>query len=367
MAHRVSNQTLSQSARSGKMRLAPPLSRGAYFPVSTNEAKRSEIISKAPRCMRSWVAIRLSNRVKRGNAAEKQYRVDIHADMMKITRPRPLTGLPQEKHRGGGKRGEITGFSRASRKRLFQFMASVRNHGFMMFLTLTYDDVAWLIKSEAHQDDFEAFRKRFERQFPKWSAIWRVEVQQRKSGMLKTLHVPHLHLIIFTNQEVEQNEQDTFTEVFRQWGSKAWQEITNSKCDDHLIYGFDVSAVKSRKHAYFYVSKYVGKEDTDGIAIGRRWGRIGKFDTSISETFRLDDRELIELKRLIKRWIRNRNKKFAKRFAKTSVLNGFFVLGLGDTSAQGERYSLFAGGAAFLYAAKDTVAMARDRERGWGD
>lgn len=348
-------------------RNAAPLSSAAYFDASTKSRFAARIIAGARRGFRSWVALKLSNRVKRGEAAQKQWRVDVHADMIKITRPRVLTGLPQDNKPRGGLRGEVTGFSRESRKRMFEFMAQIRNTGGMLFLTLTYDDAAWLQKSEAHQDDFEAFRRRFERAFPTWRAIWRVEIQQRKSGMLRSMHVPHFHMIVFTGEGADDYTQAINTARLSDWGNAAWHEITASTDENHRLYGFHVTPVRNRRHAYSYVSKYVGKRDDDGISCGRRWGRIGKFDRSASERVALDDAEITALRRLVKRWLKNRNSRYARRFARQSCKTGFTAFGIGDTGTSGEVDIFTSASHQFIYEAKRQVRDKRERERAFGD
>jgi len=278
------------------------LSSLAYFPVSTKN--RHEKVKKAVNPFVAWLAMRKANRVKRGDVSEKQFRIDIHRDLLKVSRPRPLTGLPEYKNKGGGRRGKVKGFSNESRKRLIEFMACVRNDGFKMFLTMTYDDDAFMKRYGKHKQDFEAFRKRFERGFPQFSAFWRIETQTRKSGILKGTPVPHFHLIIFCNCEVKDEWHDKLTEMFRDWGAQVWQKITSSTDENHLIYGFHVTPVRSRKQAMHYVSKYVGKVDTDVLEIGRRWGRIGKFDIRPSEKIDMDVEEIIIFRRLIRRWLK---------------------------------------------------------------
>jgi len=337
---------VTQDLATVKRECDTPLSSVAYFPASTKNSQVSTYKPKNP--FASWVALKRANRVKRGNTEEKQYRMDVHADMVKITRPRPLTGLPEYKNPGGGIRGKVTGFSRESRKRLIEFMSCVRNDGFKMFLTMTYDDDSYMRRLGNQKADFEAFRKRFERGFPQFSAIWRVETQERKSGILKGTPVPHFHLIVYCNCEVKEEWHDKLTKMFQEWGTKAWQEIVSSTDKNHLIYGFHCTPVRNRKQALSYIGKYIGKVDRDKLSIGRRWGRIGQFDSSASAKIRMDVEEIIILRRLIKRWLRNKNREFASRFAKGRIVHGFSIFGLGDCRDGKGSTTIFEGYDQFL-------------------
>lgn len=285
--------------------------------------------------------------------AEKPVHIAIHADMLKVSISSVRRGLKDRSSSGGGVRGNVTGFSRASRKRMIEFMASVRNTGCMLFLTLTFADDTVYGLDEQKAPMFEAFRRRFEREYPGWKALWRIEYQDRKSGLHVGTFVPHFHLLIFTGVHYEKAELDYKAETFRQWGSQAWHEITSSADEGHIIHGFNVSPVRTRRHAQYYIGKYVSKLSNNYPSSGRIWGRIGKFDCSVSETFKLDEDEYIAFRRLIKKWLKTRvsplpenatekqiqkhkqrlkkQRKFSGRFARDGANLGCTVFGLGDT------------------------------------
>lgn len=336
---------------------------------------------------RAWYRRQIPNMQRA--AHPRPYKISIHADMMKVKTSDIDRGVTPNERKGGGTRGIVRGFSRASRKRMIEFMASVRNTGSMLFLTMTFDDSVIIRLDDELTAMFEAFRHRFERQYPGWRALWRKEYQDRKSGDYAGLFVPHFHLIIFTGVDYAKHEQSTLAEEFRAWGAEAWQEITGTTDPNHLIYGFDVSPVRSRKHAYSYVGKYVAKQEDNGIEGGRRWGRVGKFDTSVSETFRIDEDEYIVFRRLIKRWLRNRagklpdnasakqrakhqarqraNRSYAKRYAGQPTSQGCTVFGLGDTTNDNLSKGLFPDYWQFVYEARRQVAQRREDERGLSD
>lgn len=292
-------------------------------------------------------------------------RVRVYADMLKIDSPEFMNGKRPRSTEwsGGGIRGDVVGFSRASRKRMIEFMAKVRDQGDMYFVTMTYDDWSWLKKADAHQDDFEAFRHRFERAFPNWKALWRVEVKERLSGDLIGSRVPHFHLLIWTGRNDDDETKRSNTAGLQAWGVRAWGEILQTENLHFSHYGFHVSPVRNRKHAYSYVSKYIGKRDDDDIACGRRWGRIGRFDTSHSETITLTEDEAVNLRRLIKRWLRNKSRAFSSKFAKYPVAKGYTIFGLGDTEGTGLKHGLFEGYNQFIVEVKRQSAEKEQRER----
>jgi len=113
-------------------------------------------------------------------AKDGQYEVTINADLVHV-KVFGLTHYPAGKSSTDGKRGNVVGFSRRSRKRLIEFMASVRHDGDMLFLTLTYPD-KFPVDRETWFRHFEAFRRRLERMSPEIAVIWRKELVERKSG-----------------------------------------------------------------------------------------------------------------------------------------------------------------------------------------
>jgi len=316
-------------------------------------------------------------------------KVAVHADMLKIKIPAQARGAKDRSSSGGGIRGNITGFSRASRKRMIETMASVRNTGGMLFLTMTFDDSVLMDLDSNLLPMFETFRRRFERAYPTWAALWRKEWQDRKSGDFIGTFVPHYHFIIMTGVHYEKQELEALSQSFAAWGKDAWHEITSSSDENHLVYGFDVSPIKSRKHAYYYVSKYIAKQDSKGEFAGRHWGRIGRLDCSVSETFSLEESEYIVFRRLVKRWLKTRcsalpetasekqkqqhrrrlsaQKNYSRRFAHQSCTAGCTVFGLGDTHTDGTTRSIFAGYWQFIAEAQRQVADRRERERAYGN
>lgn len=275
--------------------------------------------------------------------------LSVYADMIKLKSPmqKPIH-TPDEKTR---RRGNVRGFSKRSRKRLIEFMARVRLSGAMFFVTLTYPDVFPVEDPEQWDRHFEAFRDRFERRFPTYRAIWRKEFQDRKSGLYKGQIAPHFHLIIFTNIDPDTGHMDAIADTLYGELSPMWHEVVNSYDPEHLRHGAHVAAVRSRKHAYAYVSKYVAKIEDDNYEFGRRWGRIGRFNTDPSIEIMLNREEYFQLRRIIKRWLKKRGRKYWRRFARQNCAFGCTVFGLGDGQTD-EEFNEAANWIQFLHAAK---------------
>ena len=91
---------------------------------------------------------------------------------------------------GGGQRGTVSAFSRASRKRMLERLARLQPEdaqGPMSMITLTYGEQ--FPDAQGAKRDLVAFWKRVRRAFLGAGAIWRVEFQKRGA--------PHFHLIFY--------------------------------------------------------------------------------------------------------------------------------------------------------------------------
>lgn len=379
VAMRINRTIESTSRASGNAAL---LSSAAYFDAKYENTHTPRLTDRTKSL--NWNMNRVQSGQQRRLRHQQPARIRVYRDMFKLDYPDSLNGRKDKASWSGGtpvekfeesfggvigisipragisKRGVISGFSRSSRKRMIELMARIRESGDMYFVTMTYDDDSWLRSGGNHQVDFEAFRRRFERQFPTFKAIWRLEIKERLSGTLIGQQVPHFHLLIWTNRSDSDAWKEAFAESLQAWGVLAWGAILGTAHPDFERYGFHVGQVRSRKHAASYVSKYLAKCDEDNLPCGRRWGRIGKFNTSCSEIVLLTDDETIELRRLVKRWLRNRNANFSRRFAKLSTQKGFTVFGLGDSFENGTM-TLCSGG---LWQFVDTVKRyTREREQ----
>jgi len=296
------------------------------------------------------------------NPLNNYMQVNIHADMLDFSAIHQIGSLAPAIS-GGGLRGTVRGFSRSSRKRMIEFMAKARIVGQMLFATFTYPDEFPVDDKETWHAHFEALRRRIERKYPDYRILWRVEYKRRKSGINFGMVAPHYHMIIDTLNETELNvREDTYIDYgvakpkatstlsreFETWSLQAWSEIVGSDDVKHSEHGCFTVACRNRRHAYHYISKYVAKIDYDDYEVGRRWGRIGQWDTSASGAVILTKIELIELKRMLRKWMKSKGIDYRKFIASMPIANGFGILGIGDTASTGKLFESMLNHAAEL-------------------
>jgi len=247
------------------------------------------------------------------------FALEIFSGISFIKRLEPGSGT-----KGGGKRGKVSNFTKNSRKRLLQKMACFRNMDAGYFATFTYPG-HFTYSSEDCKSHLALFRKRLLYLLPDARVIWRMEVKKRLSGESFDEPVPHFHLLIFG---LPYGHESEYQATFARW----WNDIANNQRHINANLRCDVSQIRSRKQAIFYASKYAAKID-DGLdsTFGRHWGIFGVWDESMSMSINMTMREMLQLKRLIRAWMRSRGKdSIAKLFAGIREDFGIAVFGLGD-------------------------------------
>jgi hypothetical protein len=167
--------------------------------------------------------------------------------------------------RCGGIRDRVRGFSRTSRRNLLRRLASINRSAFrafrgrMIFVTLTY-------AGEYPQDHvvckrhLKALRKRLQREYGTFAALWRMGIQRRGAW--------HFHLLLFVGPSVGPVGE------LRRFISSSWYEVTGKISEGHLRTGTRVEVVKRWKQATSYVERYMAKpeEFPEGLQTGRIWG-----------------------------------------------------------------------------------------------
>jgi len=301
--------------------------------------------------------------------------VEVYADMIKVRVP---TKNPVK---GGGERKEIKCFSVNSRRRLIQKMAQWNLDGvYSSFLTLTYPCLyaaSWKIWKR----DIEVFFKRLARKYKDIIGLcWRLEEQKRGA--------PHFHMIVASEgsictcgtQEMREykghkrlvHKHDCIIHQFRKDIALMWADVVASgykmaggdmdayapEYEKHLSAGTNAESVNSRKQLMAYVSKYLAKVEVCESCKGKNvvdsvcrncgciqekdnsiqgWGRIwgfrdlnGELDFAPVETVELDYEEAVNLKRIVRKWMKARgNVKYAQR---VNGMASYSVLGLGFQS-----------------------------------
>lgn len=257
------------------------------------------------------------------------HKVSVFADMVDVQglNPPKREFVPSTKQK-------LKGLSDKARHSMIEFLAKIIEVP-DFFVTMTYsDDVAYQAYLKMH-GHFEIFRKRLERRYPNIRAMWRIEFVTRKSGVLTGTLIPHFHLLIWLPESMTEYEKECLLAGEGQQWRNWWHEITHSSDMHHKAkYGVKVEAIKSRRHAYAYCSKYLAKDTFENVEAGRRWGRIGKFEQPTEAEALLTGREYIHFKRLLNAYIKSKAPKFYKSFRRMNVHTGCSVFGLGFISQE---------------------------------
>lgn len=148
-----------------------------------------------------------------------------------------------------GKRSAVTLFSRASRLRLLQKMATIKSNGLKsVFITLTYgQNFPSPREAKRHLD---TFLKRVRRHHDGVSGFWRLEFQERGA--------PHFHLLLFGLPYVPKEK------IASWWGEIVGADYWDTSVFPNRVPFTRIEALHSHKHASRYVAKYVAKADAEG-------------------------------------------------------------------------------------------------------
>lgn len=223
--------------------------------------------------MRSGVPFAVSEGVERGcslSTAHIRPHVEytLGAGLLKAHR-----GGMKDEQVGGGIRGQVNGFSSASRLRLMRTIASVRLDAELpLFITLTYPES--FPDARSSKRHLKMFFQRFNRSFPGHGSIWKLEPQKRGA--------PHYHILTWG-----WNSADPLL-----WIPGTWYQIAGNNDVKHLHWHMGamgnqicVQQVQSREGVMRYASKYLGKTfEVEGWEnVGRYWGIINRENIPFGE------------------------------------------------------------------------------------
>lgn len=228
--------------------------------------------------------------------------------------------IPQNKRSGGGARGEIIGFSAASRKRLIELINLWRNTEDMVFVTLTYHN-EWSDDWRDWKRQLDTFIKRLKYHYPNARGIWRLEFQKRGA--------PHFHLLVAGMPDLIQGIIKDVTE----W----WGELAHKTSEYKGIYATKVERIVNRKQAGYYVTKYVAKlEDNqqDEKPSGRVWGKFGEIDLS-ERVIPMLIENLRQIRNYVELVLETKEHPYALRLKNAQQGVGWSVFGIGDCGESG--------------------------------
>lgn len=195
-------------------------------------------------------------------------------------------------HSGGGRRGEVAGFSAEARKRMIHMLHSVKFQTAVM-VTLTYG-ADYPKEWKKWKANLKEWRRRFEFRYGHTKAIWRIELQKRAA--------PHFHILYLDMPFIP---VDTL--------QSSWYDIIKTPPELRYGNGLDLKAVRgssSHKQIMAYVSKYIGKVERyddweEKPKIGRIWGYWNLKEEPFLEC-ELSEFECKEVaKRVMSMWAKN--------------------------------------------------------------
>lgn len=191
--------------------------------------------------------------------------VEVHIDgsLVKVNVGR-LKIVARDVNTAAGARGEVTSFSRSSRRRLMRLIAKTDRSDKPLFVTLTYPG-SFDSSFDGWKRDIDVFGKRFARRFGEGSFVWRLEFKKRKTGAMKGEVAPHFHLLVW----------GVGLSDARSFADKAWYETVGSGDQAHLRAGVSCQHLRRWSGTISYVSKYLAKvEDMPAGWKGRVWGVV---------------------------------------------------------------------------------------------
>jgi len=179
----------------------------------------------------------------------------------------------------GGKRGQISGFSDASRRRMMRKIAKMERAKKPLWFDLTYPDEFYQDRYDGRklkEEHLKKFYQRLEYLYPEVGLIWKLEYQSRKSGLHVGKFFPHFHMLVWGLSGEDLYELQKVVAVL-------WWEVCGKLSDDHLKAGTSVERIRSPRGVFWYASKYMTKTvddmreyDQDAQAVGRWWGVKGQ-------------------------------------------------------------------------------------------
>ena len=220
--------------------------------------------------------------------------VELQGDVIRLR-----TSSTFERERKKHVRGKVTIFSRKSRRRLLEVFARIGDTKMpRVFLTLTYPSN--MNDAKTGKEHLRAFLERVRRKFPRASAVWRIEYQERGAV--------HFHLLFFNLPFWKADN------IRQAWGECIGEENPR----------IEIKTCRSRRNSTYYVSKYVAKVASEaGVSLsnvpylhaGRHWGYFNKPEIPMADLIIFDvleDKKAFwDLRRAIDRYYPKRKKSYA--------------------------------------------------------
>lgn len=184
--------------------------------------------------------------------------------------------------RGGGrpfvpgnesKRGEVAGFSQASRRSLQRTLATMDRHAYTVTMCLTLPGDCSSIDHASATKLFQTLARRFtsKARFRMVSVMWKRELQSR--GAL------HWHLLVYGVERGSDLEASARAWLVSQWNALCCQDLTASAREEHRWWHARDENWQEVRNMSGYFAKYLGKDeaaDPEEPIAGRWWGSWNK-------------------------------------------------------------------------------------------
>lgn len=178
----------------------------------------------------------------------------------------------------GGKRGDISGFSFASRRRmrLALLRSDLNQECFRFGLTITlpwqgdFGD-EWL---EGFRACFHRWQTSFRKVHSRWAMIFRVELQQRGA--------PHVHAIVYAPANEISRFGASFWYKFKEECTLRWYKALKGEMRGGDIQGFfkhsvSVDNIRDDAAMFRYLADHASKQKQAQLGYrGKQWGIVGK-------------------------------------------------------------------------------------------
>ena len=169
-----------------------------------------------------------------------------------------------------GGRGMVLDFSRKSRGRMLEKVARLSKKNVVHFITFTFDDSSIPHDTIELQSHLRAFWEKMRRDYPESSAIWRIELKPRQSGVYIGHVVPHVHILLWgaslalprrDSLHYSGDACDIWTRIVTRNRPEMKQAVDAGwriRCDHKELVG--------ARGVMYYVSKYCAKVEKDEMS-----------------------------------------------------------------------------------------------------
>ncbi len=179
---------------------------------------------------------------------------------------------------GRARRGGVYSFSPSARRRLREAMLeldlSVPSYRFGLTLTLPWKVREWgSVELDDFKSAFNRFGVSFKRAFPRWAAIFRVELQQRGA--------PHVHAIVYAPM-CECSAFDKWWvglrhRLWRLWFKALKEDMRGGSLFGFYAHGVSVDEIRSEGQMMRYLADHASKHKQAQLGYkGKQWGFLNR-------------------------------------------------------------------------------------------